>query len=597
MMTRKKRRLVLIIVIAVILVILATTFVVLYLKTDMFKSSQTLFVKYIGKNADNLKSLETIINSTEYDGLLETSSYNVDTEAKANYTQNIGTTQENTDSTVNQLKVTVEGQTDNNSGYDYRDIKLLKNDEQVAQAEYLHSSNNYGIKFSDLFSQYVVSENSNLKELFKKFGYTDEELEKLPDTINLDMEFLNEVKFTDEELESLGEKYVSIIAQNVSNSNFSKQSGETVTIDGENYLTNAYVLTLTKEQLNNIYINLLQTIEQDETILNKVDILQNKINEVTLGNNDINLKEDLINFIDITVQRIKQSNIGADETKIIVYESEGQTIRTRVETQEYQTNIDCLQLTDGNFAEILIADGESEKYSISLNYNTDELSVIIQNNNKGSTTTFRRTQEVNKQTRQENYDLIYEIDDKKVDLNVIRNTEIVQSLEDVQSFNNENAAMLNTLEDSQVQSVINTVRNGLNSEIESVKQVIAYQDIEQMLKDVGLMKDSTVLEYNGITETERNRFNYNFELLQGEKLTGESVSRSIQAVKDSIANMEIVSDSELRLTIVRNQGNEEIVNTLTTFLEDNGNNEYNITVQYDENGLVNQLTLNIVEDN
>lgn len=596
-MTRKKRKLVFIIVILVlILVILSATFIVLYLKTDMFKSSQTLFVKYVGKNADNLKALESIINESEYDGQLKANPYNVNIEAKVNYTQDIGTTEENTNSEINQLKVTVEGQTDNNNGYDYRDIKLLKNEEQIAQAEYLHSSNNYGVKFSDLFSQYLVSENANLKELFRKMGYTDEQLQNMPDTISLNADFLKEMKFSDEELETLGEKYVEIIGQNVSNTNFSKQSRQVVTIDGQDYITNAYILTLTKEQLNNIYINILENVEQDEIILNKIDILQNKIDEVTLGNNNINLREDLINNIDITIQKINQSNIGTDETRVIVYESGGQTLRTRVETKDYQTNIDYLQLTDGNFAELLISNEEGEKYKATLTYNTNSLSIVVKNNNKASTTTFERIQEINNQKRIQNYKLVYEISDKKVEVNIGENTEIVQTIEDMQNFNNENAVMLNTLDNAQAQEIINTVRSGLDTERESIKQEIVYQDIEKMLKDIGLMKDSTILDSNGITETEKNRFNSNFELLQGEKLKGENVARSIQTVKNSINNMEVISDNELRLTIVRNQGNEEVVNTLTEFLEESRNNQYNINVQYDENGLVNQLILTIVDD-
>lgn len=597
MMTKKKRRLVLIIIIVLILVMLAATFLVLYLNTDMFKSNQTLFVKYIGKNADNLRALESIINETEYEGQLTTNPYNIDMEATVNYTQNIGTTEENANNGINQLKLTVEGQTDNNNGYDYRNIKLLKSDEQVAQVEYLHSSNNYGVKFSDLFNQFLVSENTNLKELFRKMGYTDEQLQNIPDTVSLNTEFLNEIRFSDEELVKLEEKYVSIIGQNISTENFSKQSRQAITINGQNYISNAYVLTLTKEQLNTIYINLLQAVEQDETILNKIEILQNKIDEVTLGNNNINLKEELTNAIDLRIRRINQSNIGTDETRIIVYESDGQTLRTRIETQDYQINLDYLQLADGNFAELLIEDEETEKYKITLNYNASNLSIIIQDNDNKNTITFKRSDNINNQTMERNYDLTYEIDDKKVDVNVIENLEIVQNIENMQNFNNENAVMLNTLDDAQTQEIINTVRSGLDTEIETIKQEIVYQDIEQMLKDIGLMKNSTVLDSNGITETEKNRFNSNFELLQGENLENANVITSIQAIKNNIANMEIVSESELRLTIARNQSNEEVVNTLTEFLENNRGNKYNISVQYDENGLVNQLILTIVDDN
>lgn len=597
MMTKKKRRLVLIIIIVLILVILATTFLVLYLNTDMFKSNQTLFVKYIGKNADNLKALESIINETEYEGQLTTTPYNINMEATVNYTQNIGTTEENANNGINQLKLTVEGQTDNNNGYDYRNIKLLKSDEQVAQVEYLHSSNNYGVKFSDLFNQFLVSENTNLKELFRKMGYTDEQLQNIPDTVSLNTEFLNEIRFSDEELTSLGNKYVSIIGQNISTENFSKQSRQAITINGQNYITNAYVLTLTKEQLNTIYINLLQAVEQDETILNKIEILQNKIDEVSLGNNNINLKEELTNAIDLRIRKINQSNIGTDETRIIVYESDGQTLRTRVETQDYQINLNYVQLVNGNFAELLIEDEETEKYKITLNYNASNLSIIIQDNNNKNTITFKRSDNINNQTMERNYDLTYEIDDKKVDVNMIENIEIVQNIENMQEFNNENAVLLNTLDDAQTKEIVNTVRSGVDTEIETIKQEIVYQDIEQMLKDIGLMKDSTVLDSNGITETEKNRFNSNFELLQGENLENANVITSIQAIRNNIANMEIVSESELRLTIARNQSNEEVVNTLTEFLENNRGNKYNISVQYDENGLVNQLILTIVDDN
>lgn len=596
MMTKKKRRLVLIIIIVFILVILATTFLLLYLKTDMFKSNQTLFVKYIGKNADNLKGLESVINETEFDEQLKANPYNINMEATVNYTQNIGTTEENANNGINQLKLTLEGQSDNNSGYDYRDIKLLKSDEQVAQVEYLHSSNNYGVKFSDLFNQFIVSENTNLKELFRKIGYTDEQLQNIPDSVSLNTEFLNEIKFSDEELANLENKYVTIIGQNISKDNFSKQSRQVITINGQNYIANAYILTLTKEQLNNIYVNLLQAVEQDENVLNKIEILQNKIDEVTLGNTNINLKEDLTNAIDLRIQRINQSNIGADETRIIVYESDGQTLRTRVETQDYQINLDYLQLVDGNFAELLIENQETEKYKITLNYNASNLSIDIRDNDNKNTIIFKRTDNINNRTRKRNYDLTYEIDNKKVDVNVIENVEMVQNIENIQSFNNENAVMLNALDDAQTQEIINTVRSGVDTEIETIKQEIVYQDIEQMLKDIGLMKDVTVLYSNGITETEKNRFNSNFEILQGENLEGANVITSIQSIKNNIENMEVVSENELKLTVARNKSNEEVVNTLIGFLEDNRNNRYNISVHYDENGLVNQLVLTIVED-
>ena len=448
-----------------------------------------------------------------------------------------------------------------------------------------------------MFEEYVVSENTNLKDLFRRMGYSDEQLQNIPDSINLDTEILKELKFSDEELSSLGQKYVGIISQNVADTNFSKQSNQNVNINGQNYIANAYILTLTKEQLNNIYVNLLENIAEDEIILSKFDIMQNKINELSLGKVSLNLREDIVNRIKLKIQKINQSNIGTDETKIIVYESNGQTLRTRVETKDYQTNIDYVMLNNETFAELSILDGDNEKYKITLSYNANSLSIDINDSENGTQILFKTNEQINNQTRNQNYDLEYKIDDKKININVVENTEIIQNLQNIKQFNNQSIVRLKDLNDTQLQEIINTLTSGLNSKVEEVKNQIAYNDIEKMLIEIELMRNTTVLGSDGITETEKNRFNSNFEILQGENLETESVERFIQIIKNNISNMEVVSDSELRLTIERNQSNEEVVNMLTEFLENNGNNKYNISVHYDENGLVNQLILTIVEDN
>ena len=385
MMTKKKRTMVLILVIIFSILILASIFVLLYLKTDMFKSSKTLFVKYLGQNIESFKDIENVINYDE-----KTNIYNETIEAKVNYTEKIGTTGENTENSINDLKIISNGQIDSNNNYNYKNMELLKNEEKISQIEYLETNNNYGIKFTDLFNQYLVSENTNLKEIFRKMGYTDEQLQNIPDSINLNLDLINDIKFNEEKLKTLKEKYIGMISQNILDTNFTTLKNQQITINEENYITNAYVLTLTKEQLNNIYINLLKAIREDEIILNKVDIMQNKINEITLGENDINLKSELLNYINKTIQKINQTNIGSDKTQIIVYEKNGKTIRTSVETQEYQTNIDYLQLQNGIFAQILVANNDNDKYITTINSSDNELSIVIENKVKGNTSYFTK---------------------------------------------------------------------------------------------------------------------------------------------------------------------------------------------------------------
>ena len=593
MMTRKKRITLIIVIIVLVLLIIGGIFTFLYLNTDMFKSNQTLFVKYLGKNSENIQDLQNIINKTEYDELLKTNPYNVTSEIKVNYTQNVGTTEENNNNSINQLKMTIEGQTDNNNNYDYRNIKLLKNDEQVMQNEILHTSNNYGIKFTDLFNQYVVMENENLKDLLKRIGYTDEQIEFVPNSIDFSDNIIEEIKFSNEDIESLINKYTSIITQNIGETSFQRQKNQVVEINGQNYLANAYSLVLTKEQLNNVYINILENLKEDEIILNKIDEIQNKINQLTLGENNQDLKNEFTQKIDLTIGRIRQTNIGTEETKIIVYENSGKTISTSIQTQEYQINLNCLN----GYNELVFNENDTVTYKITIENVDNKLAINIENNkNQKKSLSLERTYEENDKKKDENYKVLYEIDDRRLEANINKTIEIAPIMENAQVFNNDNAVVLNNLEDSMMKEIINRVQTGLNEKIETVKQQINYQDIEQMLKDLEIIQNSEILSSSGITETEKNRFNSSFELLKGENLSGKDISASIQSVKNNLSTVEIVNNNELKIGVSRNQSNEENVNVLINFFDENQNEKYDIDVDYDENGLVNQLIIKEVKD-
>lgn len=591
MATKKKKITIAIIIVIFVILVISGVCIALYINTDMFKSNEVLFAKYLGQNLENIKLLETTLENTSYNETLDNSFYNTNIEAEAKYTQAIGTSSESSDNSINQLKITLEGQTDKINGYNYKNLKLLKNEEQVAQIEYLQSENNYGIRFSDLFNQYLISGNSNIKEMLKSIGYEEEQLKNIPENIE-SKQILNEVKLTEDELNVLKEKYVGIIENNLSEENFSKKNKQSVTINGQNFETNAYILTITKEQLNNIYVNLLQAIEQDEILLSKIDILQNNINEIGIENVQINLREELIKNIDLTIQKINQNNIGADTTRIIVYESDGTTIRTRIETNDYQTNIDYVKIEENTFVQILVANGENEKYKFTLNNNLNNLLIEAKDNVEMTNIELQRTEELNGNNRNRQYDIIYNIEDKKIEITLTENIEIAEE-NNLQSFNEENAIEIETLKE---QGTINNVKESIDNEIEEVKQKIQYQDIEQMLINIGIVQNSTILNSEGISETEKNRFNSNFELLKGENLSGERVLQTIQIVKNNIDDIEIISDKELKIGIVRNGGNDEIVETLTKFFEANNRKNYNVSIEYDENGLVNQLVLTLVEE-
>ena len=153
---------------------------------------------------------------------------------------------------------------------------------------------------------------------------------------------------------------------------------------------------------------------------------------------------------------------------------------------------------------------------------------------------------------------------------------------------------MTTLDQDQAKNIYDTVQNGINNKKAQVEDDIQIESIESMLQELGLIKDTSVLNSTEITDAERNRFNSKFEIIQGEKMKSEDVVKMIESIKDNITNMQVISNDELKLEVDRKQGNSQIVNSLFNYL-DKSQDEYNIKIEYDENQLAKYIDLTIVK--
>lgn len=598
MMPRKTRNMIVIISVLVVLLIITLIFILLYMNTDMLKSSSTLFAKYIGQNMENMGAVYERFGTDEFDELLKQNKYTTDTEAKINFTENMGTSSETTQNSISQLKLKIKGQTDKTNEYNYQDIHLLSNAEKVSEVEYIQSGKTYGIRFSDLFNQYILADNENLKELFRKMGYTEEELVNIPDSIEFDTDLKTIFQFSKEEEQNLKTKYISIINSNISKENFSKQQ-QLIQIDGKDIEANSYILIMTKEQLNNIYIKILEEVKQDEVILAKIDKLQTILGKYQ-STETTALREKFTARIDNLITDITRNNIGQDETKIIVYENNQTTIRTTIQHPDYQINIDVLQSETNNYMQISYQDIASEEEQV-LTYKKgkEETSIIFDNTEDGKTIQYSII--INNKVDGNNCvkDIVakYEGESDRVETIIKQKINIVENFENEVVLNEENSINLSKLEAEQVQLVLNKAIRAVSEKISEITtNTIKIEEVSKVINIIGNVKEQQVLEATGITETEKNRFNSQFEILQGDKLKSKDILELIDAVQDNLIDMEVVSNKELKLKLDRFEKNEEIATTLSSFIEKNKNKEYATKVEYDEEtGLVSDILLTILE--
>lgn len=608
MMPRKKRIALAIAIPSIIVIIIIITGILLYLNTDMFKSNKTLFFKYLGKSSENIKEIEEIFESTEYEKNLQNNKYTDDINIKVNYTNNLQTTSEDNSNTINNVKLLIKGEEDKNNKYSYKDFKLEKDkniatntenqsssensnesnnkEQNIMEVEYIKNDNNYGIRFSDLFKQYLLVENNNLKDLFRKIGYSEQELENVPDSIEINDITLSDIKFTEDEIKQLSEKYSEIINKKVSKEKFEKKSKQVITINEKNITTNAYILKLTNEELNNLYVDLLESLKQDEIILNKIESIQNKINSININSSESkDLKESFVEKIDLQIEKINKTNIGNQETKIIVYENSGKTIRTAIQGKDYEINFDYINTQDEKNIELIVKKDEIETYNIKLKKDKDGIKLEIYSNDETNPIKISLEQNKNESDKKcsNNINLKYENANSKLEVSAEQEINIVDNFENENTLNDQNSILLNGLEKEQLQAVLNQVSEEVQQKINSISEEVKINDIQEILETLGIINKQQNIEAGGITETEKNRFNSKFEILKGEELDNENVLKVVEAVKDNIINAQVDTNEEIKIEISRNESNQDIEKSLEEYIKKEKDKKYDIKIEYDEN--------------
>ena len=126
-MPRKKRRVITFLIILSIIIILSVIGYTLYVSTDMFKSNDVLFSKYANQLIENIKPILNEENMTKVKEILDNHKLSLDTNINVTYS-NDG----NTDSGINHLRMNINGNAEKSTGYNYQNVKIMKDEEMLA---------------------------------------------------------------------------------------------------------------------------------------------------------------------------------------------------------------------------------------------------------------------------------------------------------------------------------------------------------------------------------------------------------------------------------------------------------------------------------
>lgn len=592
-----KKVAIIVILIVLILGICGGVFAYLFLATDTFKDEQELFFNYFSQDLEKTKELLKLKTIENYQTLKSNATYEENNTINVKYAQG-----GEISNPYNNLSISLKNQKDND--YNYKDFKILFEEQSAIQIEAIKKADTYGIRFSNLLKQFVTLLNG---ERIDGLDIDDETLVKMKAIIEDDSSYFQNMIISSQELQNLENKYLTVITQSLKQGVFSKQANVVTTIGTENIETNTYSVDLTAYQFQNLLIELLNNLKIDEIIMGKIEAISGS-------------SQNFVNTIDNLIRQVEDKDYKP--VKITLYVNSGNTVKTELKSDDFTINIES-NSDNGNGStkiEYTNSDEESKIFTI-----TKQLSEYQEN--------FDIIYSVKTNEEEYEYSITLESNFERTDIAFGYKkdiTEIVISLENDITTNvgeqieltTENSINLNETAEPNLSVTLNVlnvqVPEKLKSRYDLLIQKLQAQEFLDMVKEKYNIffgeeveeeptepeeqepnltgEEEPTSEADDLTTAEVNRFNAMFEFYSGTGISGKNVKQLLEITKEHLesVNIEVLPEEnnkeEITLNIKLNTPNSELADSIIEKIDDQKTYIVNMTFS-ETNNILQTITI------
>ena len=578
---RNSENKVLIIAISIIvsIAVVGGIFAYLYLCTDMFRSGQELFAKYLMQNINEINQTINLRQINEIEEKLKESKYEEDitisyTEAEA---ENAA------------MQITLDTQNDPVNQKSYGIISLLMDSFEVAEREeplkleYMKENNAISLRFTNSIKQFLSVENRDLKQLATNLGISKEIAEQIPDTIDLEQFSLKDIEVTEEEKNAELDKYTNLLYSNISKEKYTKTKNVVITVNGKTITTNAYTLTLNMEDIKTIVIKLLEILKQDEIVLAKFQKIDEKLQQYT----EESLKESFVQLVQEAIDELNQEEEQEETTEekitITIYEQNKKATRIKLEQNLDSITLDTTEVEGKKQIDINYTSIDEENTQLS-----NEIKFIKENDNKltlqlntidgeerqGITISCKVAQTENNTK----IDIVFENEEGQITFN--RNIDLLSEINYDVTIDSSNNIVLNDLTKEQIEFILNTVSGKLTEDYAEPLTVI-YTPLLLVMMGNSAMEDAN------LGNMEAQLFNSKFEEYEETEISSAKVNSLVSVV---ILHNKQERENETE-RYVKISGEVTIDEETTSAVQLQSDFKFKVKCQLDENGFINEIII------
>ena len=571
-------------IIVFFIVILSVSGIFLYMKKDLFRPKRFYFEKYFSENIQNVVNLFDFSKQSEISNKVSKNDFTETTNINVKFIEN----EEEEKFTIKE-----KGIVNNSEKKSYRKIRCNSNDENIIDVELLHKNEIYGIRLTNLIKQFVSVENKNIPNLASKLGYNEEYVE---DKLNLDnIDLFSLINFSDEELNNLKEKYSKLIFDGLDNKSYTSNSNALITLNnGESVNTKVYILTVNKNELDNMGRRIIKQAIDDEIILNKINKIDNNISDF-----GIKAKNNIKDIYKTKLQEIYDSieYKGEDDRKIVisVYKQNDKVVRTLIKTEIYEFYIDKDTKNENAMSlKIVKLTSEGTDTKTFILENNDVLEFTYDNNSEKSISV-----KITDKDEGNNLKIITNLDyknSKLPDINVICDTKYeFEKKEDIDiEFEENKNFIINKYDKKTIQSISDSLEKIIINKLQESQEKTNSKALEIIIKfinDEYKEKNDAIKEE---VEEKKKNFNNMFLLFEGKKIEYENIKKLINIAGKNMREYKITEDNDIIIYIEEDKENNQKADEILNLLKEK--DLYNVELNYSENGIVEKIKLSTFKE-
>ena len=532
MMGRKKRNLIIVLsIITGLILIIGGILIYLNIATDIFKSPDEVFYKYLYQNGSIADVFDTELLDRYYQRI-ENNAYNGTGEItiKTGMNDDSESDTKEFDNLMNNLKLSYTTKSNLPEKKQETEATIAYNDQEQFKFSVVQDNNNYGIKSDEVVYKYLKLKNENLRDIYTKLGVQNSE--SIPNQFNkIDYNIYKNMNAEDKA--KILSTYQNVLNKGILSNHYTKQADVNLNFNGQSVVANAYSLTLTEEEISSLKISLLETLMKDELTLKYLVQFLQLDNSYT-----VQIKQ----LIQEKIDDLKREQIEKNENvRITVYESNMQLLTTIVEMPEANYTINN-NVSETNQKVTIVKqsnDGNNINTTVTLERNTSDNSnsfKMEQISTTGETTTDRNAITIN---------LNGNVDTGNLELNVKLENLIGNKLNEINYTDKKefsSSVNIEGLNDDDSVSLNDMTLEEINSLYKSIVERIQYLYNEK-LQNIGF--DSNTINYQATLKWSRIIDAFDEDEFRSQ------VQRALNLAKDDLQN-----NTEYRTLIEQAAGDE-----------------------------------------